>query len=236
MPPSGPTTSRISPVPGSGSAPSAVSASGSSTIAHAAAATRAVTPGSPAGPVTSGNRARRACLPASRAVDRHRAERPVAALPRPAHHAALCGPRDHHVHADLGHQLDRQLAALPLGNGLGHGHSRVGGRDRAPVPDGQFQRPALGPVTTHSASWPAPSVRSTRSPAVSLRTSAACRPSGPDSTTWSPASSAGSARNTGGRVSRGRPPALLPGDSPGAPGPRWPLRAERRPAGAVTGR
>ena len=56
-------------------------------------------------------------------------------------------------------------------------------------------------ATTHSATRPAPSVTSARSPGRSLRTVAACRPSAPDRTTTSDASASRSARKTGGCTS-----------------------------------
>jgi hypothetical protein len=76
------------------------------------------------GSVTSRSQARRDCFAASRAVDRP-------PIPRPARDGALGGPRDDGVDADLGHQLDRELAAVALGQSLRDGQSRPGRGDRA---------------------------------------------------------------------------------------------------------
>ena len=69
-------------------------------------------------------------------------------------------------------------------------------------------------ATTHSATSPAPSVTSTRSPGTSRRTVLACLPSGPRSVTRSPASSAVAATKTGGFRT-------------GPPGRQRPLKASR---------
>src|SRR4029077_18552820 len=89
--------------------------------------------------------------------------------------------------------------------------------------------PSAGLATTHSATRPAPSVTSARSPGRSLRTVAACRPSAPDSTTTSDPSVARSARKTGGctQASDGASAAVE-----GVAQPREePLRARGEPAG-----
>ena len=113
--------------------------------ARAARAARSATSPRPAGPVTSGTRLRRACLAASRAVDRHRADGPFAALPFPPGHAALRRPRDDHVHPGLGHQLDGQLPPLPLRDRLDDGQGRIRGGHHRPVPHRELQLAALGP-------------------------------------------------------------------------------------------
>jgi hypothetical protein len=71
--------------------------------------------------------------------------RPLAALPLPPGHAALRRPRDDHVHPGLGHQLDSQLAPLPLGDRLDHGQDRVGGRQHPAAAHRELELAALGP-------------------------------------------------------------------------------------------
>jgi len=98
---------------------------------------------------------------------------PARALPH--RDAAGRGPRHDPVHADLGHLLDGQLAPVALGNGLDDGD--CGGRDGATSRRARTvssSPPSAGPATTHSATRPAPSVTSARSPGRSLRTVAAC--------------------------------------------------------------
>ena len=87
---------------------------------------------------------------------------------------------------------------------------------------GQTSGPGTGPATF----WPVPVTGLIRSYQARLTADM------PDT----PAAADASLR-TNGAGPGGRPPALLPrGTTPGAPGPRSPLRAERRPAAADEGR
>ena len=138
MPPSGPTTSTTSPASGSGTAASGAVAASCSTTASAAAAEptddvagagQSVDLGEP-GPARLLGRLARGRAPSG--------ERLVAARTVPPDHAPGRGPRHDHVGTDLGHRLDRELAALALGQRL-HDHEprlrrRVRRRRRRPRP------------------------------------------------------------------------------------------------------
>ena len=141
MPPSGPTSSRISPSARATAARGASrAASASRTIAQAAADARFARAAVLASSVTSGSQARRDCLAASRAVARHLARALLAPLGLPLRDRALGRPRDHGVDADLGHQLDRELAPVALGERLRDGQPRLRRRDRAHGPDVERDR------------------------------------------------------------------------------------------------
>ena len=73
---------------------------------------------------TVGIRARRLCLAASRAVRRHFVQRLAPRAAPPLGHRPGRRPRDDLVHAQLGHHLDRQLAALALRQRLHDDQSR----------------------------------------------------------------------------------------------------------------
>ena len=88
-----------------------------------------------AGAAISGSQARRDCLAASRAVARHLAR---ARSPRSPCHRVMERSADHGKHgvdADLGHQLDRELAPVALRQRLRDDQPRLRRRDRPRHPD-----------------------------------------------------------------------------------------------------
>ena len=125
-----------------------------------------------AGPVTSGQPGPAGLLGGLPGGRPPAGQRPLPAVALPVGDAALRRPGHDHVHADLGHQLHRQRAAVALGQRLHHHDGRLGGA--APPAAARTRElaacPPRGPVTTHSATMPAPSVTSTRSPTASRRT------------------------------------------------------------------
>ena len=108
----------------SGSLP--LSRSSCRTPAKSAPASRAATCLVVMTSATSGNRTRRDCFPASRAVLRHLARdfRPAVALP--LRDAARGLPGHDRVDAGLGHRLHGQLAAVALGQRLDDGDAGCG--------------------------------------------------------------------------------------------------------------
>ena len=143
-----------------------------------------------AGSVTSGIHARRDCLAASRAVDRHRASEraPRSPAQTATQRAAVQGtmrstPTSVRPSTAASARSPFGMAWTTVIAGSGRGTSRLARTASS--------RPAPPPpVTTHSATRPAPSLTSARSPGRSLRTVAACRPSAPDKMTTSPSKSA----------------------------------------------
>ena len=126
IPPSGPTTSSTSPASGRATSASGVVASSCSSSARSAAADPSGQSGGvdrlghgrrpqPAGLL--GGLTRRAA-PASQPLD--------ASLARPAHDGSGRLPGQDLADPDLGQQLDRQLAAVPLGQRLGDDEPYVG--------------------------------------------------------------------------------------------------------------
>src|SRR5690348_8041864 len=200
IPPSGPTTTSRSPDSGRLRRPRLAAAPGSSTIAHAAFPISSATWPTEASGVTSGIQARRDCFAASRAVSRHLASE---RSPRAPCHTGTQRAAAHGTMRSTPTSVISSTASSPRSPfgmawttviaGSGYGTCRLACTvsSRPPVP------PRDGPATTHSATRPAPSATSARSPGRSLRT-AACRPSAPDRTTMSDSSAARSARNTGG--------------------------------------
>jgi hypothetical protein len=204
IPPSGPTTRTISPSAGTAAAVSGSAASGSRTIASAAAEMRRAAADRSACSVTSGNHDRLLCLAASCAAELQRARDRPPRSPRQiatdrcaAHGTMTSAPASVSSSTASSPRSPLGIACRTASRGCGSGsalraqtvRSSSAGRDVA---------------TTHSATRPAPSVMSTRSPGVSRRTVLACLPSGPRSVTRSPASSAVGTTKTGG-LSSGRP-------------------------------
>ena len=122
---------------------------------------------------TSGCQVRRDCLAASRAVERQRAS-PLA-IRSPFHTATerVGRPRHDPGHADLGEQLDGQLAPVALRQRLHHRDRRLRlGWDSTLVASTVKTRlPVL--VTEPVSEAPAPSVSTTDSPTRSRRTATA---------------------------------------------------------------
>ena len=182
MPPSGPTTSTTSPSAGSGTLGERL---GGVLVQHQAAAAPRTRPAAPrwspwARPPGAG-RAGTACRPRGHGIPA--APGPLAARAPPLHDAALGRPGHDLVDAALGGQLDRQLAAVALGDRLDQHQPRAGLRlddpGRPPQLDGSWP----SATTARLDPRPAPSARSRRSPTPGRRTVAACRPSGPSRTT-----------------------------------------------------
>ena len=95
-----------------------------------------------------GGHAATACRP-RRAVDRQRPSARSPRSPSHLHDAARGRPRHHLVDADLGHQLDGQLAAVALGDALHHHQPRR--RRRLDDP--------LATTRSSTVSWPRPDDR-----------------------------------------------------------------------------
>ena len=173
MPPSGPTISITSPSAGRVSPCSLSAASASRTIAQAAAEARFATAAVLAGPAMSGSQARRDCLAASRAVARHlpRARSPRSPCQRVTERSA-----DHGSTASTPTSVISSTASSPRSpfgsawattrRGCGGGTARV---TRISIVTESLPTA----VTTPSASVPAPSLTSARSPARRRRTAAA---------------------------------------------------------------
>ena len=163
--------------------------------------------------MTVGSHERRDCLAASRAVACHFAWDFVARSP---FHTATSAtpPTARSVDADLGEDLDRELAALPLGQGLHDGDGRLGrgscATDSTVTEKTRLPVEATDPV----AEVPRPSVRTTCSPSRRRRTATAWCASSPVTSTRVPgaAPSRDSTRWTGSdtpaqpwKASRSRP-------------------------------
>ncbi len=135
---------------------------------------------------TSGNRTRRDCLPASRAVARHLAS---AFAPRSPFHWVMQREADHGTIASTPTSVMVSTASSPrspLGSACTTVSRGVSTGSSAISPSRTISRslPSV-PSTSPAAQRPAPSVRTTSSPARSRFTETACRPSGPSST-WRP--------------------------------------------------
>src|SRR5215467_386995 len=185
-PPSGPTITRMPPLPGRPTSLSATGPAGSSSTARV---------------VTSGSQARRDCLAAWAAAARHRARArsPRAPSQRVTQRCAAQG-----TITSTPPSVIRSTASgpwSPLGRACATTRTGSGRGSLRRARTLSCNVPAPAAVTTHSATSPAPSVRSARSPTARRRTVAACRPSGPSRTTVSAVSAAGPVRKTGGRES-----------------------------------
>ena len=71
------------------------------------------------------------------------------AVAAPLHHAALSLPGQHHVRPDLGHQLNRQLSPVALGNRLNDHDARLGRRFGLPGQHPELNN-ALGHRSDHA--------------------------------------------------------------------------------------
>ncbi len=198
IPPSGPTSSRISPVSGNGNSWSFADASASRTIARVAAATRLARVAVVARSVTSGSQARLDCLAASRAVARHLAR---ALSPRSACHFVTERSAAQGITASTPISVISSTASSPrspLGSACATVSSGCGGGTVCTARMSSVTKFLPTSLTTPSATVPAPSPTSARSPARSRLTAAAWCPSGPVSRITRAVTSPGGTRNSGG--------------------------------------
>ena len=123
-------------------------------MANPAAAIRATTSAEEASPVTSGTRPRRACLAASRAVDRHRAS---ARSPRsPCHRATQRSAAQGTITSTPASVISSTASwpRSPFGMAWTTARAGSGAGSTVRCRTASSSRPRWARVTTHAASWP----------------------------------------------------------------------------------